>query len=236
LYFGWPIGAPNIPEDCVVIFSAHGVAPDVREYLSSRNITALDATCPKVQRVHEEAAQLPARNYHLIYIGSAEHDEGRGVIAEAPDRITVIEKEQDIQQIPRGLKNYAILTQTTLNLFEVEHLYEQIKELFPEVEFPERNNLCRATTERQLAVKAQSEDCDLMLVLGSRNSSNSKRLQEISLNNCPGSYLIDSKEELQEQWLKDAERVCITAGASAPEYLVEDLLAVLINDHGYTLA
>lgn len=226
----------SIPENSVVVFSAHGVSPEVRKTLREKQIIILDATCPKVQRVHDEAIQLADNGYHIIYIGNAEHDEGRGVIAEAPEKITVVRTEADISNIPRGLKNYAILTQTTLNLYEVEEVYQKIKRLIPEVEFPERNNLCRATTERQIAVKNNSEDCDLMLVLGSGNSSNSKRLQEIAERICPRSFLIDSHDQLQIQWLKNADRVCITAGASAPEYLVEDLLSVLIKDHGYKLA
>jgi len=224
-----------LPDGSIVIFSAHGVSPQIRDYFQQKKVILLDATCYKVQSVHVEVNRLVDNGYHIIYIGSRVHDEGRGVIAEAPDSISVIETVEDISRIPKDRQHYAILTQTTLNLYEVEFLYQEIKKVFPKVEFPKKNDLCKATTERQVAIREASIDCDLVLVLGSANSSNSKRLQEISLREGVKSFLIDDYRDLEPTWLQDANHICITSGASAPEYLVEQLVKIVTKEYRFKL-
>lgn len=224
-----------IPAKAVVIFSAHGVPPQVRTALKQKEAIVYDATCHLVKKVHDEVNDYSAKGYHVIYIGSRSHDEAAGVIAENPENISVIETAEDIKNIKTGFKKYIVLTQTTLNMFEVEKLFEQIKIKLPQVEFPNKKDLCYTTTSRQQAVTENAQKCDLLLVVGSKNSSNSKKLKEIAAQYC-NAYLIDNAREVDPVWLKNVETVCLTSGASAPDHLIDDIIHVLKNEYGFSLA
>ncbi len=217
----------NVPKDAVIIFSAHGVSPKVRQHFEKKANIIMDATCPKVTQVHREIIKAVKNGYHIIYIGSPTHDEGRGTIAEAPDQISVVENKDHIAQIKRGCEKYIILTQTTLNMKKVQELHQHIKKLIPQVEFPLKNDLCPATTERQIAVEQMGKGCDLILVIGSQNSSNSQKLKEIAQTVCKKAYLIDNYQEIQKSWLTETMKIGITAGASAPEHLIKNTVEFL---------
>lgn len=223
----------DVPEGAVVIYSAHGVTPEVRAAFKNKNITILDASCPLVQKVHDEVFRYSDLGYHIIYIGSKTHDEARGVIAEKPENISVVETAADIKDIQKNHQKYMVLTQTTLNMFDVEALVEKIRELIPQVEMPAKKDLCLTTTTRQQAVKKNAHDCQLFLVVGSKNSSNSKKLRDIAeLEGCT-SYLIDSAHEIQPDWLTHNPNVCLTSGASAPDFLIDEVIKLLTETYGY---
>lgn len=224
-----------IPKNAVVIFSAHGVPPQIRTALKEKKAIIYDATCPLVQKVHDEVNNYSAQGYHVIYIGSKSHDEAAGVIAENPGNISVVETAKDIKTIKTGFKKYIVLTQTTLNMFEVEKLFEQIKAKVTHVEFPNKKDLCYTTTSRQKAVAENAKKCDLFLIVGSKNSSNSKKLKEIAGQFCPA-HLIDNAQEIAPVWLKNTETVCLTSGASAPDHLIDDIIYVLKSKYGFSLS
>lgn len=221
-----------IPSDSIVIFSAHGVPPQVRSALKGKNTTIYDATCHLVQKVHDEVNKYSAKGYHIIYIGSKDHDEAIGVIAENPENISVVETAEDIKKIKPGYEKYIVLTQTTLNMFEVEKLFEKIKKQLPQVEFPDKKDLCYTTTTRQQAVAENAKKCDLFLVVGSKNSSNSKKLKDIA-ERFTKAYLIDNYKELNPEWLKGIENICLTSGASAPDHLIDEIINFLQKEYGY---
>jgi 4-hydroxy-3-methylbut-2-enyl diphosphate reductase len=224
-----------IPDKAVVIFSAHGVPPQIRIKLAKKQAVIYDATCHLVQKVHDEVNKYSAQGYHVIYIGSKSHDEAIGVIAENPGNISIVETAEDIKNIKTGFKKYIVLTQTTLNMFEVEKLFERIKQKIPQVEFPDKKDLCYTTTSRQQAVTKNAQKCDLLLVVGSKNSSNSKKLKEIAAQYCPA-HLIDNTQEIVPAWLKNAETICLTSGASAPDHLIDDIINVLKSNYGFSLS
>lgn len=223
----------SIPEGSVVIFSAHGVAPTVKQELSGKDLMILDATCPLVQKVHDEVKNYSKKGYHIIYICNKEHDEARGVIGENPANISVVENEADIEKIPAKFNNYAVLMQTTLDMFEVEKIVKEIKQRFPQVEFPEKKDLCFTTTLRQKAAKENAKKCDLFLVVGSKNSSNSKKLRDIAENSGCNAYLIDNYEEIKPDWLENVNSICLTSGASVPDRLINEILDLLTKKHGF---
>lgn len=224
----------KIPDGAIVIFSAHGVTPQLRKTLQNRPVTILDATCPLVQKVHDEVLRYSANGYHIIYIGSKKHDEARGVIAEKPENISVVETAADIPHIKKGFDKYIVLTQTTLNMFDVEILIEKIRQDIPQVELPAKKDLCLTTTTRQQAVKKNAERCQVFLVVGSKNSSNSKKLRDIAEQAGSKSYLIDSAKEIEPQWLTGSPDVCLTSGASAPDSLIDEVIALLTKTYDYT--
>jgi len=221
-----------IPDNSVVIFSAHGVPPQIRKALAKKNATIYDATCHLVKKVHDEVIKYSGLGYHIIYIGNQDHDEAIGVIAENPKNISVVETEKDIKKIRSGYDKYIVLTQTTLNMFEVEKIFDKIKENIPRVEFPDKKDLCYTTTTRQQAVTENAKKCELFLVVGSKNSSNSKKLKDIAAN-FTKAYLIENYQEIDPNWLKNINNICLTSGASAPDHLITEVINFLQGKHGY---
>ncbi len=215
-----------VPDESVVIFSAHGVSPAIRSFFMGRNVEIVDATCPLVKKVHDEVVRFSSEGYHIIYIGDPMHDEVKGVVAEAPECITVVQNEEDLN-MAEGYDKYIVLNQTTLNIFETAELREKIAIKFENAVFPENEDICYATTARQQAVKEAVGKCDAFIVIGSSNSSNSKKLKEIADSCGAKSILIDDPLEITASWLNGVKSLCVSAGASAPEYLVQQLAARL---------
>ncbi len=182
---------------------------------------AIDATCPLVTKVHREAIRFALEGRHIFLVGHAGHDEVIGTMGEAPDKITLVSSVEDIEKLPTHYKKTAIITQTTLSIDDTKPIVEALKKKFPTIKFPPKEDICYATTNRQLAIKDLADKVDMILVIGSQNSSNSKRLTEVSIAHGAKSYLVDDIYEMNPEWLKDVAVLAITAGASAPEYLVE---------------
>jgi len=223
----------EVPEGAIVVFSAHGVSPAVRELAKARNLTAVDATCPLVTKVHAEAIRYAKRGYQILLIGHMDHQEIIGTRGEAPDSIQVVESVEDIPNLSVDDPSRLVyLTQTTLSTDDAGIIIAALKKAFPQIKEPPSEDICYATTNRQVAVRAIAPECDLVLVVGSKNSSNSRRLTEISEAVGTRAILIDDKSELDNQWFEGVETVLITAGASAPEYLVRDLVLHLISQYG----
>ncbi|WP_417389013.1 4-hydroxy-3-methylbut-2-enyl diphosphate reductase [Gimesia sp.] len=218
----------EVPENSILVFSAHGVSPVIRNEARERNIRTIDATCPLVTKVHTEAIKYADAGYHIILIGHEGHDEVIGTMGEAPESITLIETPEEVAalEFPEGAR-LAYLTQTTLSVEEASRVIRSLKEKYPEIESPPKEDICYATTNRQEAVSELVSRVDLVLVLGSQNSSNSKRLMEIGKTAGKPAYLVDGVEEVLPEWLQQAETVLITAGASAPEVVVEELIQFL---------
>lgn len=218
----------EVPEGSRVIFSAHGVAPSVREQARARNLEVIDATCPLVTKVHLEAIRFARLGYTIVLIGHRDHDEVIGTMGEAPDCTVVVSSIEEVDQLaPPDPQRVAYITQTTLSLEETRHIVERLRERFPAVQGPAAQDICYATENRQLAVKAVAPLCQLLLVVGSRNSSNSRRLVEVARNAGVTAYLLDDASELKPEWIEGVDTVAVTAGASAPEYLVQELLHAL---------
>ncbi len=224
----------EVPAGARVIFSAHGVSPAVREAAKERGLHVIDATCPLVTKVHLEAIKFARQGYTIVLIGHNGHEEVEGTMGEAPANIKLVETIEDVDRlVVDDPGKVAHLTQTTLSLDETSHIVARLKERFPEIVAPKSQDICYATENRQVAVKAIAPLCDLLLVVGSRNSSNSRRLVEVCQKSGVPAYLIDDLSELQPQWLEGRNSVAITAGASAPETLVQQLIDGLQNQHGY---
>jgi 4-hydroxy-3-methylbut-2-en-1-yl diphosphate reductase len=216
----------EIPETAVTVFSAHGIAPTVRANAHARRLRTIDATCPLVTKVHVEARRFAQAGYTIVLVGHEGHEEVEGTMGEAPDSIVLVQSEHDVNGLHvRDPTRIAYITQTTLSVDETSSIVARLKERFPEIVGPRTDDICYATTNRQAAVKRMSADCELVLVVGSRNSSNSVRLVEVARGCGTDAYLIDSAEEVQEQWLQGRRVVGISSGASAPESLVKDLVA-----------
>jgi 4-hydroxy-3-methylbut-2-enyl diphosphate reductase len=209
------------PEGATLVLSAHGVAPSVRDRAAARGLTTIDATCPLVTKVHAQARRYADEGYTIVLIGHAGHEEVVGTMGEAPDSIVLVETVEDVEGLhfPLGVK-LAYSTQTTLSVDETAEIVAALRRRFPRVREPQREDICYATTNRQAAVKALLEAVDLLLVIGSANSSNSNRLVEVARSAGVRSYLIDDEDGIDEAWLGDVETVGITSGASAPERLV----------------
>jgi 4-hydroxy-3-methylbut-2-en-1-yl diphosphate reductase len=215
----------EVPEGETVVFSAHGVAPSVHANAEKRQLRTIDATCPLVTKVHVEARKFAAEGYTIILIGHDGHEEVEGTMGEAPDRIVLIESEEDVDRLEvDDPDRVAYISQTTLSVDETQDIIEKLKEKFPNIVGPRTDDICYATTNRQLAVKQMAGECDLVLVIGSRNSSNSNRLVEVARYHGADSYLIDNETQVEEQWLEGKRVVGITSGASAPENLVQRLV------------
>ena len=219
----------EVPEGATVIFSAHGVSPAVHESAKSRNLKTIDATCPLVTKVHQEARRFAAEDYQILLIGHEGHEEVEGTAGEAPNHVQLIDKPEDIEKLEIKDPNKLIwLSQTTLSVDETLSTVKALKEKFPLLNDPPSDDICYATQNRQLAVKEIAPQSDLVLVVGSRNSSNSVRLVEVALEaGAKASYLIDYAHEMKPEWLAGVETVGVTSGASVPEILVEELLARL---------
>ncbi len=222
----------EVPAGNILVFSAHGVSPAVRKLAQERNLTAVDATCPLVTKVHMEAIRYARQGYQILLVGHADHQEVVGTRGEAPDAIQVVESAADVQTVSvRDPSMLVYLTQTTLSTDDAAIIINAIKKRFPEVKEPPTEDICYATTNRQGAVRAIAPECDLCLVVGSRNSSNSKRLTEISENVGCRARLIDDVTEIDPSWFDGVEKVLVTAGASAPEDLVAGLVRKLVNEY-----
>jgi 4-hydroxy-3-methylbut-2-enyl diphosphate reductase len=217
----------DIPEGAMTVFSAHGVSPMVREAAQARRLQTIDATCPLVTKVHREAVKFAGEGYTIVLVGHAGHEEVEGTTGEAPERIVLVESERDVDELDvEDPERVAYITQTTLSVDETSAIVRRLQERFPSIAGPRTDDICYATTNRQAAVKQMASDCDLMLVVGSRNSSNSVRLVEVARDFGAEAYLIDNAEEVREEWLTGKRVVGISSGASAPENLVQELVAL----------
>ena len=215
----------EVPEGATVVFSAHGVAPSVHANAAQRELHTIDATCPLVTKVHVEAKKFAAEGYTIVLVGHAGHEEVEGTMGEAPDNIVLIENEQDVDELEvEDPSKVAYISQTTLSVDETRAIINRLRERFPEIIGPRTDDICYATTNRQAAVKQLARKCDLVLVIGSRNSSNSNRLVEVAREHGADSHLIDNETEVREEWLEGKQVVGITSGASAPDELVQRLV------------
>jgi 4-hydroxy-3-methylbut-2-enyl diphosphate reductase len=223
----------DVPEGSNLLFSAHGVSPEIRRVAKARRLTAIDATCPLVTKVHLEALKYARRNYTIILIGHEGHDEVIGTMGEAPEAIVLVESPEDVDRLefPPGAR-LAYLTQTTLSVDDAGRIILRLRERFPQIEAPPKEDICYATQNRQEAVRLLAEEASLVLVLGSQNSSNSQRLKEIALERGVPAFLIDGAGDIDLGWFTGEETVLITAGASAPESVVEECVDVLRERFG----
>lgn len=224
----------EVPEGQRVIYSAHGVSPAVREASKARGLKVIDATCPLVTKVHVEAVKFAKQGYSLILIGHRDHDEIEGTLGEAPEATQVVSSAEEVESlVVPDPDRVAYLTQTTLSLDEARDIIHALKVKFPNIAGPHTQDICYATENRQVAVRNVADGADLVLVVGSTNSSNSNRLVEVSNNLGTQAYLIDNSAAIDPKWLQGADTVAITAGASAPEVLVEDVINYL-QRNGYS--
>jgi 4-hydroxy-3-methylbut-2-en-1-yl diphosphate reductase len=215
----------EVPEGELVVFSAHGVAPSVHENAERRRLRTIDATCPLVTKVHVEARKFAAQGYTVVLIGHEGHEEVEGTTGEAPERIVLVQTPEDVDRLAvEDPERVAYITQTTLSVDETAAIIERLKRRFPSIVGPKTDDICYATTNRQLAVKQLARECELVLVSGSENSSNSNRLVEVAREHGAAAHLIDNALQVQEEWLEGIETVGITSGASAPEELVGRLV------------
>jgi 4-hydroxy-3-methylbut-2-enyl diphosphate reductase len=215
----------DVPEDATVVFSAHGVAPAVHAKASERSLHTIDATCPLVTKVHVEAKKFAAEGYTIVLIGHAGHEEVEGTMGEAPEHIVLIEDEQGVDELEvEDPDKVAYISQTTLSVDETRSIIVRLRKRFPSIIGPRTDDICYATTNRQAAVKQLARECDLVLVIGSRNSSNSNRLVEVAREHGAEAHLIDNEHEVSDDWLEGKRVVGITSGASAPEELVQRLV------------
>jgi 4-hydroxy-3-methylbut-2-en-1-yl diphosphate reductase len=210
------------PEGATIVFSAHGVAPRVHERAAARSLNTIDATCPLVTKVHVQARRYAAAGYTIVLIGHAGHEEVEGTMGEAPDSTVLVESVEDVERLdfPAGAK-VAYITQTTLSVDETAEIIGALRRRFPEIHAPKKEDICYATSNRQWAVKEMIEHIDLLLVIGSRNSSNSNRLVEVARAAGVAAHLIDDEGDIDAAWLEGVDVVGVTSGASAPEKLVE---------------
>ncbi|HEY4278724.1 MAG TPA: 4-hydroxy-3-methylbut-2-enyl diphosphate reductase [Conexibacter sp.] len=215
----------DVPAGATVVFSAHGVAPSVHANAAARGLNTIDATCPLVTKVHREAVRFAADDFTIVLIGHAGHEEVEGTMGEAPDHIVLVETEQDVEALEvADPERVAYISQTTLSVDETRAIIARLREKFPHITGPRTDDICYATTNRQAAVKQLAGACDLVLVIGSRNSSNSQRLVDVTRELGTDAHLIDHEGQVDEAWLEGRTTVGITSGASAPEELVQRLV------------
>ena len=226
----------EVPNGAIIVFSAHGVSPAVRAAASERNLRQVDATCPLVTKVHNEVIRYARDGYHILFIGHRNHQEAVGTIGEAPTNITVVEEAAEVDKLsfPSTTK-LAYVTQTTLSMSDAQRVIDALKRKFPNIKQPPSDDICYATTNRQEAVSALSPEADLVLVVGSKNSSNSNRLVDRAIEHGRPAYLLDDEREMRPEWLENVQTVLVTAGASAPDHLIENLLGRLINEYHGTV-
>ena len=218
----------EVPNGERIIYSAHGVSPEVRENSEKRGLRVIDATCPLVTKVHVEAVKFAKEGYSLILIGHKDHDEVVGTLGEAPTVTQVVGSPEEVAHLSvPDPDRVAFLTQTTLSLDETKDIIAALREKFPNIKGPAAQDICYATENRQVAVKQVASDADLLLVVGSENSSNSNRLVEVARNLGRNSHLIDSFEDIEPRWLEGVKTIALTAGASAPEILVAETVSYL---------
>jgi 4-hydroxy-3-methylbut-2-enyl diphosphate reductase len=224
----------DVPEGARVIFSAHGISPAVRKEAADRRLEVIDATCPLVTKVHLESVKFARQGYTIVLIGHAGHDEVIGTMGEAPDSTILVSTVEDVDNLKvPDPERMAYLTQTTLSLDETRDIVVRLKERFPSIQGPKSQDICYATENRQLGVKAVVPLCDMLLVVGSQNSSNSRRLVEVCQKEGVPSYLVDDGDGVKAEWLANVDTVAVTAGASAPEVLVQSLLDLLKSKFGF---
>jgi len=231
----------EVPDDTIVIFSAHGVSQAIQEQAKSRKLKVFDATCPLVTKVHLEVARHAKKNETVILIGHKGHPEVEGTLgqysSESDGKIYLVETEDDVDKLKINTDTtIAFVTQTTLSVDDTISIINALKKRFPSIQGPRKDDICYATQNRQDEVKKLSENCDVILVVGSVNSSNSNRLKELGKKNLIPSYLIDDSEDLNKDWFNDVKTIGITAGASAPEVLVSDVINTLKKWFGATLS
>lgn len=226
----------DVPEHSNLIYSAHGVPLSVREEAEAKNLSMIfDATCPLVNKVHVEIKNLHKQGYTIIMVGHKGHPEVEGTMGQVSGNIYLIEREADIENLPilNNIEKIAAVTQTTLSVDETKSILNKLKKTFPNLRLPKNEDICYATQNRQDAVKKMAAVCDIVIVIGSKNSSNSNRLKELAENLGVRSYLIDFAKEIDKSWLNNVSNVGVTAGASAPEVLVEGVIKTL-NEYGFT--
>jgi len=215
----------DVPEGGVLVYSAHGISPAVRREAKQRWLVEVDATCPLVTKVHIEVLRFARDGYTIIFVGHRNHDEAVGTVGEAPDSILVVESPEEVQRLNVPDPNkVAYVTQTTLSVSDAMRVIGALKEKFPNIKAPPKEDICYATTNRQGAVSELSPEVDLVLVIGSKNSSNSQRLVERAKEAGKPAYLVDDQSEIRPEWFEGKRSVLVTAGASAPEHLVHNLL------------
>ena len=219
----------EVPEGALVVFSAHGVSPEVHREAADRGLRTIDATCPLVTKVHMEARRFARDDYDILLIGHDGHEEVEGTTGEAPDRIRLVDTAEDAEKVTvRDPSKVVWLSQTTLSVDETMERVDQLRQRFPQLQDPPSDDICYATQNRQVAVKAMAPDCDLVLVVGSRNSSNSRRLVEVALQaGARAAYLVDYARDVDEAWLDGVATVGVTSGASVPDVLVLEVLDFL---------
>ncbi|MBW3085876.1 4-hydroxy-3-methylbut-2-enyl diphosphate reductase 2 [Austwickia sp. TVS 96-490-7B] len=225
----------QVPEGATVVFSAHGVSPIVHEEAAVRSLKTIDATCPLVTKVHREARRFAGTDYDILLIGHEGHEEVVGTSGEAPEHITIVDGPDDVDNVEvRDPHKVVWLSQTTLSVDETMETVRRLRERFPHMIDPPSDDICYATQNRQLAVKKMARDCDLMIVVGSRNSSNSVRLVEVAVEHgATAGHLVDYAAEIHDDWFDGVDTIGVTSGASVPEILVRDVLAALAA-RGYT--
>ncbi|MCH7725228.1 MAG: 4-hydroxy-3-methylbut-2-enyl diphosphate reductase [Planctomycetes bacterium] len=226
----------EVPKGATLLFSAHGVAPEIRDLARERGLKAIDATCPLVTKVHLEALRFAREGYVIFLIGHEGHDEVIGTMGEAPKAIVLVESEDDVDSldVPTDAK-VAYLTQTTLSVDDANRIIQRLRARFPQIASPPKEDICYATQNRQEAVHVLAEDADVVLVLGSQNSSNSQRLKELAIDKGVAAHLIDGAADIDPTWFQGHETVLITAGASAPESVVQQCVEYLQESYGATL-
>jgi 4-hydroxy-3-methylbut-2-enyl diphosphate reductase len=223
----------DVPPGAHLLFSAHGVAPEIRRVARERRLTAIDATCPLVTKVHLEAIRFSRQGYTIILIGHAGHDEVIGTMGEAPESICLVETPDDVDQLPLAADaKVAYLTQTTLSVDDANRVITRLKQRFPNIQGPPKEDICYATQNRQEAVAILSHEADVVLVLGSQNSSNSQRLRELAVERGISAHLVDGAQDIDVHWFRGDETVLVTAGASAPESVVQECIEFLRHRYG----
>jgi 4-hydroxy-3-methylbut-2-enyl diphosphate reductase len=226
----------EVPEGATLLFSAHGVSPEIRRIARERRLSAIDATCPLVTKVHIEAVRFARQGYTIVLIGHQGHDEVIGTMGEAPQAIVLVESPEDVDRlVVADAAKLAYLTQTTLSVDDANRIIERLKARFPRIEGPPKEDICYATQNRQEAVHTLSGEADLVLVLGSQNSSNSQRLKELARDRGVPAHLIDGAADIDAAWFRGDETVVITAGASAPESVVQECVEYLRGRFGATV-
>jgi 4-hydroxy-3-methylbut-2-enyl diphosphate reductase len=216
----------EVPEGAIVVFSAHGVAPTVHESAAARQLRVIDATCPLVTKVHNEAKRFARDDYDILLVGHEGHEEVVGTAGEAPNHVQLVDGPDSVDRVTVRDENKLVwLSQTTLSVDETMETVKRLRQRFPKLQDPPSDDICYATQNRQVAVKAMAPECELVIVVGSRNSSNSVRLVEVALNaGSDASYLVDYAEDIDPQWLTGVTTVGVTSGASVPEVLVRGVL------------
>ncbi len=226
----------EVPTGSTVLFSAHGVSPEIRRIARERQLFAIDATCPLVTKVHLEAVKYAKGGYTIILIGHDGHDEVLGTMGEAPEAIILVEDQEDVDSLTFAPSTkLAYLTQTTLSVDDAGRIIKRLRERFPWIESPPKEDICYATQNRQEAVRLLAADADVVVVLGSQNSSNSQRLRELGRETGRDAYLIDGPQDIDPSWFRGDETVLITAGASAPESVVQETIDWLVERFGATM-